>query len=101
MLVDQTVQFGDVRARVLLIELDRGRTVIHLRAEDPTDVSALPRRSSAAVDGQGNPLPHLVSLSGGTGLETHVIHVYDSVPQRSLVLLDPSGDAAISIDLEP
>ena len=85
---------------MLLIEVDRGRTVIHLRAEDPTDVSTLTKGSRAAVDGQGNALPHLVSLSGGTGLETHVIHVYDSVPRSGFVLLDPSGDAAISIDLE-
>lgn len=96
-LVDQTVRFGDPRARVLMVEWDRARTIVHLRAEDPTDKTALTSRK--AVDGQGMPLTHLVSLSGGTGVETHVTHVYDSIPDERLVLLDPEGNAVMTIDL--
>lgn len=100
-LVDQSVSFGGITAWVLLVEWDRARTIVHLRAQDPTDTTELIQRSRTAVDGQGRALTHLVSLSGGTGVETHVTHVYDSIPPDRLVLLDDSGDAAITIDIQP
>jgi len=98
-LVNQTAQFGSVRARVLLVESDHGRTIVHLRAENETDVAELARSSRMAVDGHGNALAHLVSLSGGTGVETHVTHVYDGASPDHFVLLAPSGDPGITIDL--
>jgi hypothetical protein len=98
-LVDEMAQFGEVRAQVLLIESDGGRTIVHLRAEKEADVRQLVDSSRAAVDGHGVALSHLVSHSGGTGVETHVAHVYDSVPPNRLVLLAPSGDAALTVDL--
>ena len=98
-LVDQTAQFGPIRARVLLVESDRGRTIVHLRAEDESDVSELRHNSQFATDGSGTTLTHLVSMSGGTGTETHVAHVYDNATPNRLVLVAPTGEPAIAIDI--
>jgi hypothetical protein len=97
-LVDQTAQFGAVRARVLLVESDRGRTIVHLRAEEEADVSELRQNSRFATDGSGTALTHLVSVSGGTGTETHVAHIYDNATPERLVLVAPTGEPAIAID---
>ena len=97
--VNQSVQFGDLRAHLLLVELERGRTIIHLRADDPADARELTHRSRIAVDRHGEPLPHLVTLSGGTGVEMHVTHVYDGVPTDHLVLLNDAGEPAITMSV--
>ena len=76
-----------------------GEQSLHLRAEEEGDVSELRQNTRFATDGSGTALTHLVSLSGGTGTETHVAHVYDNVPLERLVLVAPTGEAAITIDL--
>ncbi|MRG59561.1 hypothetical protein GE115_06695 [Agromyces sp. CFH 90414] len=98
MLVDRMAQFGAIRARVLLVESDRGRTIVHLRAEQEGDARELQRYSRFATDGSGTALTHLVSLSGGTGIETHVLHVYDNATPERLVLVTPAGEPVMAID---
>lgn len=100
-LVDLPVQFAGVRARVLLVEYERGRTIVHLRAEDADDTIALTEESRHAVDGEGRALTHLASLSGGSGIETHVLHVFEGAPPERLVLLDSVGEPVIAIDSRP
>lgn len=72
---------------------------MHLRAENEADVSELCQNSQVATDGSGMALTHLASLSGGTGIETHVAHVYDNAPPERLALVTPTGERAIAIDL--
>lgn len=76
-LVDEHLEVNGADVRLVLLERENGKILLHLRTASVGDTARVASFPPRVSDGVGRQLQWLSTASGGTGTEQHVTHVYE------------------------